>query len=325
MPAPRLAALLVLPSLIVSGVVSGEVLWRDPGTISELNLTTAPWDSGQPPKAPLQFVKEEKSGTSPKVIVKDANGETWFVKFGFEAKPETFSTRIVRAVGYYAPATYFISDGTIENVPNNLGRAKQEIDKASGHFQNARFSRKFESVPGKWSFDNADLKGTNQLGGLRLLIMLLSNWDVKYPNFSLVRGPGGEVMYAITDWGETLGQSDEKVRWDCQKYRKETAHWTDGVHDGYVVMNYNGKMHDVVTNNIRVEDLKWFVGRIEALSDAQIRNALKAAGASDEETTCFAGALEERIKVLKDMSQGSVTSRTVTTTTTTTPTPGAEK
>jgi len=316
-PGFRLAALLVIPSLIVSGAV----LWRDPGPASELNLTAAPWDSGQPPKSPFEFVKEEKSGTSPKVIVKDANGETWFVKFGFEAKPETFSSRIVRAAGYFAPATYFLTDGTIENI-SELGRAKKAIDKASGHFQNARFSRKFDAVPGKWSFDNADLKGTSQLGGLRLLIMLLSNWDVKYPNFSLVKRPDGETMYAITDWGETLGQSDEKVRWDCQKYRNETTHWTDGVRNGYVVMNYNGKTHDVVTNDIRVDDLKWFVQRTDGLSDAQIRNALKAAGATEEETTCFAGALEERIKILKDLSEGNsgqVRTRTVTTTTTATP------
>ena len=311
-----MAALLVIPSLLVSG----EVLWRDPGLMSGLNLTPAPWDSGQPPKPPFQFVKEEKSGTSPKVIIKDANSETWFVKFGFEAKPETFSSRIVRAVGYFAPVTYFVTDGTFENAPDNLGRAKKEIEKGSGHFRNARFSRKFEAVPGKWTFDNADLKGTRELGGLRLLITLLSNWDVKYPNFSLIRVPGGETMYAITDWGETLGKSDEKDRWDCPKYRSETAHWSDGVRDGYVVMNYNGKMHDVVTNGIRVEDLKWFVGRINGLSDAQIRDALKAAGASDEDTACFAGAIKERIKSLKDLSEGNggqVRSRTVTTTTTT--------
>ena len=324
MPGLRLVTLLVLSSLIASSAV----LWHDPGAASALNLATAPWDSGQPPKAPFQFLKEEKSGTSPKILVKDANGETWFVKFGFEARPETFSSRIVRAVGYFAPATYFLTDGTIENVPDSLGRAKQEIDKASGRFHNARFSRKFEAVPGKWSFDNADLNGTNELGGLRLLIMLVSNWDVKYPNFALIRLPDGETMYAITDWGETLGQSDGKDRWNCQKYKNETAHWIDGVRDGYVAINYNGKMHDVVTNNIRLDDLKWFVGKINGLSDAQIRDALKASGATEDETGCFAGALEQRIQMLKDLSQGNggqISSRTVTTTTTTTTKPTTEK
>src|SRR5690242_17303633 len=53
----------------------------------------------QPPKAPYTFVREDPSGTQPKLFVRDAAGATWNVKFGYEVHNESFCWRIVQQCG----------------------------------------------------------------------------------------------------------------------------------------------------------------------------------------------------------------------------------
>ena len=96
------------------------------------------------PKAPFTFMEEDPSGTTPKVHVKDANDRHWVLKFGDEASPDTFCTRLAWATGYYAEPNYFVPKGVVEGV-KNLQRARKDIDD-KGNFEDARFQLRTEAI-----------------------------------------------------------------------------------------------------------------------------------------------------------------------------------
>src|SRR5215216_5418940 len=114
-------SLLVVFSLLVSQPVSPQpkrasnsdksagtpILWRNPGNISSRNLFYGPGSAQLAPVAPFTFIKEKKSGESPKFVVRDARRDEWTVKLGPEAQAETVSTRLVWAVGYFAEEAYY--------------------------------------------------------------------------------------------------------------------------------------------------------------------------------------------------------------------------
>src|SRR5580700_3421190 len=61
------------------------VLWHDPGAVEQLDFKYGTGGAALAPAPPFSFEKEDLSGTSPKVRVKDSNGRTWVIKFGHEA------------------------------------------------------------------------------------------------------------------------------------------------------------------------------------------------------------------------------------------------
>src|SRR5215475_9565119 len=89
-------------------------LWRDPGDISKLDFSGSVGAPVNKPRRPFTFLREDMSGTEPKVFVKDASGATWNVKFGYEVRPESFCWRVVRACGYFAEPSFFVASGKIE-------------------------------------------------------------------------------------------------------------------------------------------------------------------------------------------------------------------
>src|SRR5215469_5128635 len=71
-------------------------LWRDPGDVAALDFGGTVGAPVHLPKPPFRFVREDPRGTQPKVFVRDAEGATWNVKFGYEVHPESFCWRLVR-------------------------------------------------------------------------------------------------------------------------------------------------------------------------------------------------------------------------------------
>jgi hypothetical protein len=271
------------------------------------------------------FLEEAKGGTAPKMLVKDARGIKWMVKFGPEVKSENFASRIVWAAGYFAEPIYFVPRGKIGGV-TKLGRSAQFVD-ATGGFTDARFQLLDEGLreARRWSLTDSELKGSRELAGLKLLAVLLANWDVKPPNLSIVPVKG-ELVYAITDWGATMGRPGEltgRSKWNCNEYVVDSNYFIDGVDNGFVSFNYQGKQGYEVLRGIGLEDVRWLMQRLGKLTDAQIHAALRASGASADEIACFAPAFRSRIQQLIDLTKsgGSATvTRRETKTTTTRPT-----
>ena len=299
--------------------------------MESLDLAGGPGGRSKAPQPPFTFSQEDSGGTAPKVLVTDGRGVKWSVKFGEEVKAENFASRIAWAAGYFADPTYFVKEGKMDAV-GALGRASQFIQ--DGRFENARFELRdnmaVHHLPtANWNLDEDSLKGTKELSGLKLLFILLSNWDVKPENLGIVEA-GGQRYYAVTDWGATMGRAADitgRSKWNCAEYAKDTKTFVEGVRDGFVIFNFDGKKSSQITNGIRMEHLKWLMGRLGKLSDAQIDAALDGSGATAEEKACFSKAFRSRLGQLKMIAEsesapGSTTirTRTVTKTTVTTTT-----
>lgn len=301
------------------------VLWRDPGAIEKLDLGGSLDARVQPPKPPFTFLREDTSGTQPKVFIKDVNGATWDVKFGFEVKSEAFSWRIVRAAGYFLEPCFYVASGRFDRYRPIL--RKSSSLQSDGSFADARFqwrSPDYRFIRGKsWSWKSNPFRGTPELNGLKILLMLLSNYDNKD---SLVGAAGGpntgifeqnvngrkQLIYAFTDWGATMGRWGDKrgqTDWNCNDFTAQDGALVQGVKGGNVLFGYEGHMPGF-NDRITTSDVGWLMQYLGRISDDQIRAALRASGATTTETDCFARALRARIEALRAVSRSSRTAAT---------------
>lgn len=296
------------------------IIWQNPGAIEKLDLVGGSTGRAKAPKPPFTFVEESLSGSNPKVRVTDANGVRWTAKFGAEVNSETFATRLVWAVGYFVEPAYFVASGKIENL-GKLTRAKDSV-KADGSFADARFEMQKEKNVKKleeeesWGWLQNPFVGKQELNGLKVMLMLTSNWDNKDvrdfkrgSNTAIFRTPlktGVEDRYLVTDWGGSMGKWGgllSREKWDCKGFRSQTKDFIKGVKGDQVQFGYTGQHTDTFKNDIRVSDVKWLLQYLGRVTDDQIRAGLQASGATTDESECFTAALRDRINQLKNVAR----------------------
>jgi hypothetical protein len=281
--------------------------------VRALDLAAGAGGRAGAPREPFDFVQENMQGVNPKVNVTDATGRLWSIKFGEEVKAENFATRLVWACGYIVEPTYFVARGRILHVAK-LQRAAAFID-AEGNFRDARFQLwdteyKFLTTD-NWAWADNPFLGTRELNGLKILMILLSNWDstdgsrpALGPNTGILEhaGAGGkEWLYFVTDWGAAMGRSGRfytTSKWDCGGFREQTPQFITGVRDEIVEWGYIGK-HPEVKEGISLSDVEWLLRYLGRISPKQIGEALRASGATPEEIQCFAASIRARIGMLK--------------------------
>jgi hypothetical protein len=178
------------------------IMWREPTDIESRDLFYGRGgrDAAPDPADKFTFVRRSTSGTSEKIVVDDSKGRSWMVKFGSEARSETAAARIVWAAGYHVDQAYFVSRVHIE------GRGGFDI-------WDVRFERRDDRYKeiGEWKWGMSPFNGTRELQGLKVLMALLNNWDLKDVNNSIVqpnKASGGdrtEHIFYVGDLGATLG------------------------------------------------------------------------------------------------------------------------
>src|SRR5579885_237422 len=233
------------------------VLWTDPGDVASLDLRYGVGGEQQQPKPPFKFVKEDLSGSNPKVFVTDANNRTWNLKWGKEAHSDVFASRIAWACGYVTQPEYYVAEGQIEGIHGKLKRAGSEIH--DGHFSAARFQLrtddpKFINKSEGWSWINNPFRGSQQLHGLKVVRMLVSDWDNKDARdesrdsnlaiFATQESDGPKYMYFVADWGGSMGKWGNvatRDKWDAKGFAEQTHAFVKGVHDGTVEWGYTGQ------------------------------------------------------------------------------------
>src|SRR5262245_20557278 len=185
-------------------------IWHNPGEVDRLDFVNGIGGASHAPKPPFTFIEEDKGGTNPKIKVSDAAGRKWGVKWGEEVNGEVFASRIAWAAGYIVEPSYFVKSGKVEGV-SNLSRAKKYVG-SEGSFSNARFELKVDGVTKlkdreSWNWDQNPFVGTKELNGLKIVMMLVSNWDSKDQrdggrgsNTVIIKNDqSGEVQYVFGD------------------------------------------------------------------------------------------------------------------------------
>jgi hypothetical protein len=295
-------------------------IWHEPSLAESSDLRYGPGGPGGVPEPPFRFVEELTTGSQPCIAVRDARDRLWRVKWGHEAKPEAFAVRVVAALGYFAEVTHYVPSGVIVGV-NELSRARDCVQD-DGSFTAARFELEDRSVrmlfdEHSWSWDDNPFVGTRQLNGLKLVVMLLSNWDTK-DRRDVSRGSNTaifeyrrsrwsrEAHYLITDWGGAMGRWGATVvsrgRWDPAGFEAQTANFVTDVRDGWVNFGYQGQRTAEITRGISVDDVAWFYSYARRLTIPSVRTGLLACGATDEEASRFATAILERVRQLGEVS-----------------------
>jgi hypothetical protein len=252
----------------------------------------------------------------------DTHGKRWRVKWGEEVKSENFAVRLAWACGYFAETTYFVASGRIDGA-SALQRASNCIDDEC-RFTEARFElddpevrKLFEEH--SWAWNDNPFLNTRELHGLKVLIMLLSDWDTK-DRRDVARGSNTaifeyrisrwrrEARYLITDWGGSMGRWGGNIvtrgRWDVSGFEAQTPQFVVAVDGSAVRFGYAGQRTSDVAIGITVDDVRWLYKYLGRIRDGQLREALEASGASREEIDRFTKALRDRINQLGQVSTG---------------------
>jgi hypothetical protein len=291
-------------------------IWADPGEIERLDFAFGFGGPDGAPLPPFRFVAEHATGSSPCLSVKDARERTWRVKWGDEVRSETFASRIAWACGYFVERCYYVAEGRIEG-EYELGRARSCVGDDCT-FRDARFEldeagvRKLFDEHG-WSWDDNPFAGTRELAGLKIILMLTSNWDNKDVR-DVARGSNTaifehrledgtiEARYLIIDWGASMGRWGDpftRSKWDSEGYAAQTPQFVTRADDGSLRWGYVGQRTDDATEGITIADARWLYRYLSRITDDQLRAGLRASGATAEETERFTRALRERIEQLR--------------------------
>jgi len=302
------------------------VLWKPVANIASRDLYCGPGGEEYAPREPYVFVKEDMDGTNPKLDIRDSNGIEWKVKLGLEARPETAASRLIWAVGYFANEDYYLPSLRVDNLPAHLQRG-QEFVASNGLITGARLKRH----PGhmkkidNWRWKDNPFNNTREFNGLRVMMALINNWDLKDTNNAVLeKNPGDaedvERVYMVSDVGAAFGSGRwsrplTKAKGNLKSYRRSQFIKKNGsayldfelanrpaliravvlpLYVQYLGMEWIGK-------DIPRSDAKWIGQLLAQLSRDQIRDAFRAAGYSPREIEGFTEVILGRIAKLNQL------------------------
>lgn len=327
----RVGLLACVPLLVitlkaaVAGPRTHAVLWRRPAHIGRLDLVNGPGGAVHQPKGPFKWVKEDISGSSPKYVVTDIDGVKWKIKLGDEAHPEVAASRLVWAAGYFTDEDYFLPVLKVNGVPLTIKRGANRIE-PDGLMHDARLKRykKGEEKEGNWSWKSNPFAGTRELNGLRVMMALINNWDLKDVNNAIVRQKDGRLVYMVSDLGATFGTTHFEINRAAAKGNLKNyadsrfirgitpatisfavpgrPEWLDAVNIG----GYKKRVGlEWIGRDIPIADARWIGNIMAQLSPRQIQDAFGAAGYSPRQVVGFSRALEERIAELNSLYEAA--------------------
>ena len=249
------------------------VLWQRPNDISSRDLFLGPGGTSmRPDLRRITFIKEEKGGYSKKYRVRDGSGQEWVVKIGKEAQSETSAVRLLWGVGYLTEVNYLVPRVTIPG---------------KGTFTNARFEARPDDWKrsGEWKWKQNPFTSTPEYQGLKIMMALINNWDLKDSNNVMIQvrnGDGNELRYVISDLGATFGHaSTTPLFWRITRSRNNPSNYAktdflEKVKGNRVMLHFGGKNRGLM-KDITVNDAIWIGSWLAQLNDRQIKDAFRAA------------------------------------------------
>ena len=269
------------------------VFWRQPTDIASRNLLLgAGGDAMKPDISKITYIEDKTGGFSKKYRVRDAKGNEWIAKIGKEAQSDTAANRLLWALGYETEIAYLIPKATIEG---------------KGEFENVRLEARPAEIKraGNWMWENNPFQNTPEFRGLKILMVMINNWDMKDDNNEILAMRGdttgqGELRYIISDLGGSFGKTGgffSRSRNEPEDFKK--SEFIKKVNGNVIDFNYGGK-NQKLFENITVEDARWLHNLMKGLSDEQIKDAFRAANYTPEEVDIMTGALKSRINALEN-------------------------
>ena len=276
-------------------LVGKPVMWHDPTDLESRNLILgAGGEEMKPDVSTLTFIEQKTGGFSTKYRVKDAKGNEWIAKIGKEAQTDTAANRLLWALGYETEIAYLIPHAKIEG---------------KGEFDNVRLEARPASVKraGNWMWENNPFMTAPEFRGLKILMVMLNNWDMKDDNNEILAPRGesssdAELRYIISDLGATFGKTGGIISRSRNKpsdYVK--AEFIKKVNGDVIEFHYSGK-NQKLFQGITVADARWLSNLMKRLTDDQIKDAFRSANYSAEEVDLLAGELRKRINALAKLS-----------------------
>jgi len=267
------------------------VLWREPADIESRNLLLgAGGEAMKPDVSHVTFIEQKQGGFSTKYRVRDAAGNEWVAKIGSEAQPDTSANRLLWAAGYETEIAYLIPHLVIDG---------------KGAFDNVRLEARPKGVKrtGNWGWEENPFKGTPQFQALKIMMLLINNWDMKDQNNEILatrdEATGeNEVRYVISDLGGSFGKTGGVISRSRNKpsdYVK--ADFIEKVNGDTIAFHYGGK-NKKLFENISIADARWLSSWLSRLSDEQIKDAFRAANYSTAQVDQLSSAFRERLNTL---------------------------
>ena len=249
------------------------------------------------------FITADRRGYSPGYEVLGSDGMRWSVKLGLEAQPEVVSSRVLWAIGYHQPPSYYLSRWTL--------RGDRGGEQPPGRFRAEMRDRK---VVGDWSFYDNEFMGTRVFQGLIVTNLILNNWDWKDSNNKIYQleeqsasnGRTPQRMYVVRDLGASLGRTKFPafLKWlPMRGFGQGTRNDLEGfeeqgfikeIDEGKIEFDYRG-IHGSVVDTVSVDAVRWACGLLAQITDRQWSDAFRAAGYTPEQTERYVAKIKAKI------------------------------
>lgn len=281
-------------------VMTGRPVMWEPVNIAGRDLFHGPGGKEmQPDLTQITFIKTETGGANKKYRIKDGSGRIWIAKLGVEARPETAAVRMLYGLGYKTEINYLVPRITIPG---------------KGTFRNVRLELRPENVDrkGEWKWKQNRFSGTQELQGLKIMQIFMTNWDVldKQNEILEVQGQNGtELHYIISDLGRTFGKYGNNNLPIIYRLGRKTgnprayskASFAKGIDEkGRIRWGIKGKNRGIY-RDVTIGDARWLLDKLGRLSDRQIEDAFRAANYSPSEVSMYRTAVKRRITELANL------------------------
>lgn len=228
------------------------------------------------------WVATDTTGYSSGYDVRGPDGRRWDVKIGPEAQTEVAASRVLWAMGYHQPPTYYVANWQLSGGPGGAqpgARFRLESDDAE--------------VIGEWSWSDNEFIGTQPYAGLIATNVLINSWDWKTNNNRIYRVKGGTQpsrRFVVRDLGASFGATrSSRLLWILpvpmrgfgQGTRNNIEHFESQgfikrVNEGRVSFDFR-TFYGAVVDLVRPADVRWTSELMNRVTDAQWDDIFRAA------------------------------------------------
>jgi hypothetical protein len=274
------------PSALVKSEPAGKpvpiaALWVEPADIAKRDLYFGPGGKSNAPRGETFEYVQGESLLSWGYDVKDPQGQEWSVKFGVESQAEVAVSRLLWAIGYHQPPTYYVDAWALTG--------RHDGPQPPGRF---RLERPVADVVDVWDWYENPFVGSREFAGLIVANIIFNNWDLKAQNNKIyeykepVRGV--TRAYVVRDVGASFGKTrrpwDLRWLWDRGSPQGTKNSVEDFESEGFIIGVEGDRVlfdmntgHRRLLESLTVADVRWTCELLNRLSREQMLDAFRAA------------------------------------------------